>query len=72
MKATTAFLTSAKSSLGTIQLGEIDDDEDFVAAELGYTSSIAGLNVRIGYDARFGVDSDETVHRVSLGFAKRY
>ncbi len=72
VNTTTAMLTSARSSLGTIQMGEIDSGEDFVAAELAYTSSIAGLNVRVGYDARIGVDSDETVHRVSLGFAKRF
>jgi len=72
VNTTTAMLTSARSSLGTIQMGEIDSGEDFVAAELAYTSSIAGLNVRAGYDARIGVDSDETVHRVSLGFAKRF
>lgn len=70
--ATTASLTSAQSSLGTIQLSDLDGGEDFVAAELGYTSSIVGLNVRAGYDARFGVDSEETVHRISLGFAKRF
>ncbi len=72
VEAKTAFLTSAQSSLGAIQLSNTEGGEDFVAAELGYTSSFAGLNVRVGYDARIGTDSDETAHRVSLGFAKRF
>ncbi len=70
--ATTASLTSAQSSLGTIQLRNNEVGEDFVAAELGYIGSFAGLNVRVGYDARIGTDGDETSHRLSLGFAKRF